>query len=65
MFHVIQLSLENKMGDARKLYDSLNVIGSVAAAVSLPWIIFKICRAIYLQHRFNNLKDKVHLQNIK
>lgn len=59
ILHVVELSIENKMSDVKKLYNSLNIVGSVVAAVSLPWIFLRICTAIYLQKGFKNLKDKV------
>lgn len=59
MLHVVQLSIENKMNDAKKIYDSLSIVGSIAAAVSLPWILFKICKSIYVHAGYKNLKDQV------
>ncbi|KAG5888249.1 hypothetical protein JTB14_027931 [Gonioctena quinquepunctata] len=55
----IELMLGNKMSDARKLYESLSLVGSVTLAVSLPWIIFRVFRALYLQKGFNELFGKV------
>lgn len=63
MLHVVELSVENKMTDAKKLYDSFNILGSIAAAVSLPLIFLKIFKAIYLYKGFSNLKDKVASNN--
>lgn len=64
LLHVVELSIENKMNDVKKIYESLgslSIVGSIAAAVSLPLIFLKICRSVYLQTGFSNLKDKVRL----
>lgn len=61
LLHIVELSLENKMSDAKKLYDSLNIVGSIVAAISLPWILLKICNSIYMQSSFRDIKNKVRL----
>ncbi|XP_028131551.1 dehydrogenase/reductase SDR family protein 7-like [Diabrotica virgifera virgifera] len=59
MFHTVGLTIENRMSEAKKLYESLSLVGSVSLAVSLPWIIFRICKALYLQKGLNELFGKV------
>lgn len=59
MLHVVELSIENKMNDAKNIYDSLSILGSIAAAVSLPWVLFKICKSIYVHTGYKNFKDQV------
>lgn len=59
MLHVMEISIENKMNDAKKMYNSLSIVGTIAAAVSLPWILLKICRSVCIQSSFSTLKDKV------
>nr|CAI5834337.1 unnamed protein product [Callosobruchus analis] len=51
--------LENRMNQAKKLYDSLNMVGSLTLAISIPWIIFRVFRAVYLQKNLNKLVGKV------
>ncbi|VEN57570.1 unnamed protein product [Callosobruchus maculatus] len=50
---------ENRMNQAKKLYDSLNLVGSLTLAISIPWIIFKVFRAVCLQKNLNKLVGKV------
>ncbi|XP_056631601.1 dehydrogenase/reductase SDR family protein 7-like [Diorhabda sublineata] len=59
MFHTLGLTIENRMTEARKLYESLSLVGSVSLAVSLPWIIFRVFKALYLQKGLNELFGKV------
>jgi len=47
------------MFDAKKLYQSLNLIGSLSLALTIPWIVFKVCRAIVLKRNYNALLGKV------
>jgi dehydrogenase/reductase SDR family protein 7B len=47
------------MLDAKKLYQSLNLIGSLSLALTIPWIVFKVCRAICLKRNYNALLTKV------
>nr|CAH7758701.1 unnamed protein product [Callosobruchus chinensis] len=51
--------LENRMNQAKKLYDSLNLAGSLTLAISIPWIIFRVFRAVCLQKNLNKLVGKV------
>ncbi|CAG9854360.1 unnamed protein product [Phyllotreta striolata] len=55
-FHMIELTLQNRMNEVKKLYESLSLIGSLSLAISLPWIIYK---ALHLQRSLNNLFGKV------
>ncbi|CAH1104410.1 unnamed protein product [Psylliodes chrysocephalus] len=59
MFHTVGLTLKNRMSEAKKLYESLSLVGSVSLAISLPWIIFRVCKALYLQKGLNELFGKV------
>ncbi|XP_023025738.1 dehydrogenase/reductase SDR family protein 7-like [Leptinotarsa decemlineata] len=59
MFHFLELMFENKMSDAKKLYESLSLVGSFTLAISLPWIILRVFRALYLQKGYNELFGKV------
>ncbi|KAK9870495.1 hypothetical protein WA026_008052 [Henosepilachna vigintioctopunctata] len=45
--------------EQKKLYQSLNLVGSITLAFTIPWIIFKVLRAIYLKRRYNDLQSKV------
>ncbi|CAH0558224.1 unnamed protein product [Brassicogethes aeneus] len=56
---VVNLTLENKMIELKKYYQSLNFVGSCCMAVTLPWIVFKVFRAIYLQRSHNSLIGKI------
>lgn len=51
--------VRNKMNEAKKLYESLNLVGSLTLAASIPWIIFRVFKAIYLQRGLNQLPGKV------
>ncbi|CAG9825370.1 unnamed protein product [Phaedon cochleariae] len=63
MFHligqIIEMALENKLKDTKKLYESFSLVGSLTLALSLPWIIFRVFKALYLQKGFNELFGKV------
>ncbi|KAJ8963727.1 hypothetical protein NQ314_005420 [Rhamnusium bicolor] len=58
IFHILELILENKMSEAKKFFETLNMIGSLTLAVSVPWIIFKVFRAVYLKKCYNGLAGK-------
>ncbi|CAH1953588.1 unnamed protein product [Acanthoscelides obtectus] len=47
------------MNSAKKLYQSLNIAGSLALAVFIPWIVFKVFRAVRLQKNLNELVGKI------
>ncbi|KAJ3653332.1 hypothetical protein Zmor_012589 [Zophobas morio] len=49
------------MFDGKKLYQSLSLLGSLSLAFTIPWIVFKVCRAIHLKRNYNALLGKVVL----
>lgn len=52
------------MLDVKRLYQSLNFLGTVSLAVTLPVIIYRVFKAVYLKKGYNALTGKV-LQAIK
>ncbi|KAJ8969354.1 hypothetical protein NQ317_016139 [Molorchus minor] len=57
--HLSTLTIKNKMSEGKKMFDTLNLVGSVTLAFSIPWIIFRVFRAVYLKRRYNELVGKV------
>lgn len=47
------------MWDGKKLYQSLSVFGSLGLALTIPWIVFKVCRAVGLKRNYQALMKKV------
>uniref|UniRef100_V5G4R5 Dehydrogenase/reductase SDR family-like protein n=1 Tax=Anoplophora glabripennis TaxID=217634 RepID=V5G4R5_ANOGL len=47
------------MSEGRRYFETLNLIGSFALVFSIPWIVFRVFRTIYLKANFNKLSGKV------
>ncbi|KAJ8920678.1 hypothetical protein NQ315_004817 [Exocentrus adspersus] len=47
------------MSEGRKYFETLNLVGSFTLAFSIPWIIFRVLRTIYIKRHYNKLCGKV------
>lgn len=47
------------MSDLKQLVHSLNFVGSVSLAITIPWIAFRVFRAICLKRGINELAGKI------
>lgn len=50
-----------KMFEVKKLYQSLNIIGTISLAMTVPIIVFRVFRAVCLKKSYNALMGKVTL----
>lgn len=57
---VLQCLFEDDMVmDIKKLYQSVNILGTLSLAMTLPVIVYRVLKAVYLKKGYNALSGKV------